>query len=114
MFDLSLPELVVIALVALLVLGPRRLPQAARTAGALLRRAQRSWAGLRQEIERELAADELKRQLDATQQELAAQKRKLSRSLSPTALAEGGKAPTADDTLAKPPGPAPDATADRG
>ena len=82
MFDLSLPELVVIALVALLVLGPKRLPQAARTAGALLRRAQRSWSGLRQDIERELAADELKRQLDATQQELAAQKRQLAQTLS--------------------------------
>ena len=66
--DLSLPELAVIAIVALLVLGPERLPGAARTAGALLRRAQRSWSGIRADIERELAADELKRQLRETRE----------------------------------------------
>jgi sec-independent protein translocase protein TatB len=66
--DLSLPEVAVIAIVALLVLGPERLPGAARTAGALLRRAQRSWSGLRADIERELAADELKRQLRETRE----------------------------------------------
>lgn len=92
MFDLSLPELVVIAVVALLVLGPKRLPQAARTGGALLRRAQRSWAGLRQDIERELAADELKRQLDATQQELAAHKRQIAQTLKPAIPPAAGTA----------------------
>jgi sec-independent protein translocase protein TatB len=71
MIDLSLPELALIGVVALLVLGPERLPGAARTAGALLRRAQRSWSGLRADIERELAADEFKRQLDDTRKELA-------------------------------------------
>jgi sec-independent protein translocase protein TatB len=71
MIDLSLPELALIGMVALLVLGPERLPGAARTAGALLRRAQRSWSGLRADIERELAADEFKRQLDDTRRELA-------------------------------------------
>lgn len=66
--DLSLPEVAVIAIVALLVLGPERLPGAARTAGALVRRAQRSWSGIRADIERELAADELKRQLRETRE----------------------------------------------
>lgn len=70
MFNLSMPELALIGVVALLVLGPERLPGAARTAGALLRRAQRSWSGLRADIERELAADELKRQLKQTRDEL--------------------------------------------
>lgn len=70
MFDLSLPELAVIAVVALLVLGPKRLPGAARTAGALIRRMQRSWSGLRADIERELAADELKRELKRTGDDL--------------------------------------------
>jgi len=106
-FDLSLPELVVIAVVALLVLGPKRLPGAARTAGALLRRAQRSWAGLRHDIERELAADELKRQLDATQRELVAQKRQLADAVSPAATPA---APVTPETS----GSAPDPTSDRG
>jgi sec-independent protein translocase protein TatB len=70
MFDLSLAELAMIAVVALLVLGPERLPGAARTVGALLRRAQRSWSGLRADIERELAADELKRQIGHTRDEI--------------------------------------------
>lgn len=70
MFNLSLPELAVIGVIALLILGPERLPGAARTAGALLRRAQRSWSGLRADIERELAADEMKRQLKQARDEL--------------------------------------------
>lgn len=65
-----MPELAVIGVVALLVLGPERLPGAARTVGALVRRAQRSWTGLRADIERELAADELKRQLRQVQDDI--------------------------------------------
>jgi sec-independent protein translocase protein TatB len=52
--------------VALLVLGPERLPGAARTAGALLRKARQSWQSVRVEIERELAAEELKRSMKET------------------------------------------------
>jgi sec-independent protein translocase protein TatB len=70
MFNLSMPELAVIGVVALLVLGPERLPGAARTVGALMRRAQRSWTGLRGDIERELAADELKRSLKQARDEI--------------------------------------------
>jgi sec-independent protein translocase protein TatB len=70
MFNLSMPELAVIGVVALLVLGPERLPGAARTVGALMRRAQRSWTGLRADIERELAADELKRSLKQARDEI--------------------------------------------
>ena len=64
MFDVSFSELALIAVVALLVLGPERLPRVARTAGALLRRARSSWQGVRSEIERELAAEDLKKSLD--------------------------------------------------
>ena len=68
MFDIGMGEIGLIAVVALLVLGPERLPGAARTAGALLRRARASWQNVQQEIERELAADELKRNLRETAQ----------------------------------------------
>ena len=64
MFDVSLVELAVIALVALLVLGPERLPRAARTVGLYVRKARQSWYSVRADIERELAADELKRSLE--------------------------------------------------
>jgi len=63
MFDVGFSELVLIGVVALVVLGPERLPGAARTAGALLRRARSSWANVRAEVERELAAEELKRNM---------------------------------------------------
>lgn len=64
MFDFSFGEMGLIAVVALLVLGPERLPRVARTAGALVRRARNSWQSVRDEIERELQAEDLKRSLE--------------------------------------------------
>lgn len=61
MFEVSMIELAVIALVALLVLGPEKLPRAARTAGLYMRKARASWHAIRSDIERELADDDLKR-----------------------------------------------------
>lgn len=63
MFDVGFGELLLIAVVALVVLGPERLPGAARTAGALLRRLRSGWASVRDEVEKELHAEELKRNL---------------------------------------------------
>jgi sec-independent protein translocase protein TatB len=63
MFDVGMGEIALIAVIGLLVLGPERLPRAARTAGALLRKARQSWQTVQAEIERELAAEELKRSL---------------------------------------------------
>ncbi|HEY4528784.1 MAG TPA: Sec-independent protein translocase protein TatB [Luteimonas sp.] len=65
MFDLGFGELLLVALVALVVLGPERLPKAARFAGLWVRRARAQWYSVRSELERELAAEELKRNLDA-------------------------------------------------
>ncbi len=65
MFDLGFSELFLIGVIALLVLGPERLPKAARTVGALLRRARSSYMSLKSDIERELAADELKRSINS-------------------------------------------------
>jgi sec-independent protein translocase protein TatB len=66
MFDIGFGELGVIAIVGLLVLGPERLPRVARTTGALLRKARQSWAGVRADIERELAAEDLRQTLRET------------------------------------------------
>jgi sec-independent protein translocase protein TatB len=62
-FDVGFVELMVIGVVALLVLGPDRLPGAARTVGAFVRRARNSWNSVRSEIEREIAAEEMKKSL---------------------------------------------------
>lgn len=61
MFDLGFSELLLVAVVALIVLGPERLPKAARFAGLWVRRARSQWDSVKSELERELAADELKR-----------------------------------------------------
>ncbi|MGO1542155.1 MAG: Sec-independent protein translocase protein TatB [Luteimonas sp.] len=63
MFDFGFSELVVIAVVALIVLGPERLPKAARFAGLWVRRARAQWHSVRSELEREMATDELKQSL---------------------------------------------------
>lgn len=68
MFDIGFTELLVIAVVALVVLGPERLPKAARFAGLWVRRARAQWHSVKDELERELAADELKRDLQAARQ----------------------------------------------
>lgn len=70
MFEFSSGELLVIAVVALVVLGPERLPKAARFVGMWVRKARNQWNSVRDELERELAAEELKRELKAAQDNL--------------------------------------------
>ncbi|HHW4680571.1 MAG TPA: Sec-independent protein translocase protein TatB, partial [Xylella taiwanensis] len=70
MFDIGFSELLLIAVVALVVLGPERLPKAARFAGLWMRRARAQWESVKQELERELEAEELKRSLQNAQQML--------------------------------------------
>jgi len=69
-FDIGFTELMLLGVVALLILGPERLPAAARTAGALLRRARNSYQSLKTDIERELAVDEMKASAKAMQEPL--------------------------------------------
>jgi len=61
MFDVGFSELMVIGIVALLVLGPERLPKVARTTGHLLGRLQRYVSDVKSDISREMQLDELKR-----------------------------------------------------
>jgi sec-independent protein translocase protein TatB len=61
MFDVGFWELLIIGLVALLVIGPERLPGLARTAGAWLGRANRFVSEVKTEIDEELRTEELKR-----------------------------------------------------
>lgn len=61
MFDIGFSELLIIAVVALLVIGPERLPKVARTAGHLFGRLQRYVNDVKSDIQRELELDELKK-----------------------------------------------------
>ena len=64
MFDIGFSEILLIAVVALLVLGPERLPKAARFTGLWVRRARSQWDSVKTEFEREMAAEDLKRSID--------------------------------------------------
>ncbi len=61
MFDVSFSELLVIAVVALLVIGPEKLPKVARTVGAFVGRMQRYMAQVREEVNREMRFEELQK-----------------------------------------------------
>jgi sec-independent protein translocase protein TatB len=61
MFDIGFSELLVIGIVALIVIGPERLPKVARTLGHLLGRAQRYVNDVKADINREMQLDELKK-----------------------------------------------------
>ena len=63
MFDIGFWELAIIGVVALLVIGPERLPRVARTTGLWLGRARRFVSSVKADIDREIAADELKKAL---------------------------------------------------
>ncbi len=70
MFDIGFSELLVIAVVALIVIGPERLPRVARTMGHLFGRLQRYVSDVKADINRELELDELKK-LQSSVQEAA-------------------------------------------
>jgi sec-independent protein translocase protein TatB len=63
MFEVSFQELLLVAIVALVVLGPERLPSALRTLGLWLGRLRRSFDSVKQEIEREIGMEDVRRQL---------------------------------------------------
>lgn len=88
MFDIGFSELLVIGVVALVVLGPERLPRVARTAGHLFGRMQRYVARVRSEINSEIELEELKRihgdirnTIHATEQELKKESQELETEL---------------------------------
>ena len=68
MFDIGFSELMVIAVVALIVIGPERLPRVARTLGHLAGRLQRYVADVKADINREVELDELRKMKDSVQQ----------------------------------------------
>ena len=67
MLDLGLSKLAIIGVVALVVIGPERLPKVARTVGTLLGRAQRYLADVKAEVNREMQIDELRAVRDTVQ-----------------------------------------------
>src|SRR5918995_2120510 len=68
MFDIGFSELLVIGVVALIVIGPEKLPRMARTVGHLAGRLQRYVADVKADINREIELDELRKMRDSMQQ----------------------------------------------
>jgi len=91
MFDIGFWELTLVGLIALLVLGPERLPGAIRTTAYWVRRARNVAATVRAEVERELALEEVRDSLEkgVPLQELEALERELKRPVDPDPVPHG-------------------------
>ncbi len=83
-FDIGFSELVVIGLVALIVIGPERLPRVARTVGHLIGRLQRYVADVKSDINREVELEELRKMRDSVQEAAASIETSVTSGLSST------------------------------
>jgi sec-independent protein translocase protein TatB len=116
MIEISFGKLLLLALIALLVLGPEKLPGAARTAGALVRRVRNSWDSVRAEVERELQVEEIKRaareaaaRAEAAQAQMNATAREVRETVGAVAAAPADASPA--EAAESPPDPADEADA---
>lgn len=105
MFDIGFTELLLVGIVALVVLGPDRLPGAVRTAGLWIGRIKRSFSAIKAEVEREIGADEIRRQLHNEQileleREMNAMKQSLSAPLSTISEPSPAATPAAEPVVA--------------
>ncbi|BBP00157.1 Sec-independent protein translocase protein TatB [Sulfuriferula nivalis] len=87
MFDIGFSEIVLIGVVALVVIGPERLPKVARTAGLLIGRMQRYMASVKADISQEIQLDELKRSGEAFKQSLSDTEQHISHEIHDTTQA---------------------------
>lgn len=90
MFDIGFSELLIIGVVALLVLGPERLPKAARFAGLWVRKARAQWYSVKSEFERELADEEMRKAIADPARDLRKQADELKRELDDTSRSAAG------------------------
>src|SRR5690554_903105 len=105
MFDIGFLELLVVGVVGLLVLGPERLPRAARTAGLWLGKIKRSVSNMQREINSQLEAEELRQKLKEQQTKLDESLNKAKRDVEsiaePTPSSQGKTEATSDKTAAE-------------
>jgi len=109
MFDIGFSELLVIAVVALIVIGPERLPKVARTAGHLLGRLQRYVNDVKSDISREMELDELRKLQSSVQDAARSIENSVSKEISET---ESELARLADDTASAAQGAMPESESD--
>ena len=63
MFEIGFPELLIIAAITLVVVGPEKIPQVIKTSSVFLRRLRLYFENIKQEIEREIDTDEIRAQI---------------------------------------------------
>jgi sec-independent protein translocase protein TatB len=85
MFDIGFSELLVIGVVALIVIGPEKLPRVARTIGHLAGRLQRYVNDVKADINREIELDELRKMRDSMQQAASEMQSSVDKEMSKTA-----------------------------
>jgi sec-independent protein translocase protein TatB len=85
MFDIGFSELLVIGIVALIVIGPQKLPGVARTVGHLLGRLQRYVADVKADINREIELEELRKMRDSMQKAASEMQSSVDQELTKTA-----------------------------
>ncbi len=114
MFDIGFPELVVVSIIALLVLGPERLPEALRTMGLWLGRLRRSFTAVKTEIEKEIGMDDIRRQLhnEAIMEEMERIEAEVKNSMDTDEVVDGGAEDNSILPRTKPPEPAEPSTTD--
>jgi sec-independent protein translocase protein TatB len=105
MFDIGFPELILIAIVGLLVIGPERLPEALRTLGLWIGRMRRSFTNVKAEIEKEIGMDEIRRQLhnEAVMEEMKRIERDVRESVSQAAAQHASAAEPVPENRIEPP-----------
>jgi len=109
MFDIGFQELLLCALIALIVLGPKRLPEAARTAGRWVGQARRFINAVQRDLQEELRTEDLrefrrlKDELDEARQSLSQASSELGRSLNERIAPEEPAAASTDAPAAAPP-----------
>ena len=88
MFDIGFSELLLVALVALVVLGPERLPHAARLTGAMLGKLRRSFYDLKWQVEQEIEENEYKKRVE---EQLKQTEQMVNESLAPETVNQSSK-----------------------
>lgn len=104
MFDIGFPELIIVSIVALLILGPERLPEALRTLGLWMGRLRRSFTAVKTELEKELGMDDIRRQLhnESVMEEMKRIEDEVRNSLDTDSEAASEQDPAEENSIAPP------------
>lgn len=83
MFDIGFSELLVVFVVALLILGPQRLPVAAKTAGLWIRKIRRTIQSVQREINAQLDQEEMKQKIQDTNNQIMQEAKVIQNTITP-------------------------------